>query len=369
MALNEDNGNGNGAAAPAATPKEQIARTQAIIRSLHEISTSEYLTPSNGEPYLVSRDPHLRLRRTLAPSLNVGIPKYAEAQMMLSKEETTGKRTKLEFGARLDGPRREFTMDSYVWGASEAEAEVRMVTLHGISPGVSRTRWHKLGERYSSSKKVRFVALDWHSIDRSVDDENNVEYLTCLPKHLLDVSPDANYLEEMMSWYPTDESREKMGKLLAAVKAGGICPRGLDDAATILRAVIEEGLGWGTDNTPFVLGVKSWSGGVGMRMLAQLHRDGGSDRPKFAGAVIMHPGCFDKRDIEEGMASGIVPKTLMCWAKDDPLVPYPVSELYKSAGGDKVKLVTYESGGHHNFDGTGSLPNFDDEVMKWIETL
>ena len=59
-------------------------------------------------------------------------------------------------------------MDGYAFGAPESEANVRIVTLHGISPGVSRIRWHKLGERYNTiykegnknnrKKKVRFVS-------------------------------------------------------------------------------------------------------------------------------------------------------------------------------------------------------------------
>lgn len=143
--------------------------------------------------------------------------------------------------------------------------------------------------------------------------------------------------------------------------------------------MIEEGLGWGTSNdTKFILGVKSWSGGLGMRFLSQLsHSKSETDR-KFAeniqGAIIMHPGCFDKGDIKEAMSSGIVKTALMCWALDDPLVPYKVSQMYLDAAGsngndDKIKLCTYESGGHHNFDGTEGLPNFDDAVIEWVDNL
>lgn len=118
-----------------------------------------------------------------------------------------------------------------------------------------------------------------------------------------------------------------------------------------------------------------------MSMLAQISRDratGTKGTSSFAdniqGAIIMHPGCFNKKDIVDVMSSGIIPTALMCWAKDDPLVPYGASAMYLDAassnGNDaKVKLVTYESGGHHNYDGTGGLPNFDDEVICWIENL
>ena len=121
-----------------------------------------------------------------------------------------------------------------------------------------------------------------------------------------------------------------------------------------------------------------------MRMLAQIARSNnetGTEDTSFAGniqgAIIMHAACFDKKDIIDVMSSGVIPTALMSWAKDDPLVPYAVSKMYLDAaasnsGNDvdtKVKLVTYESGGHHNFDGSGGLPNFDDEVIEWINNL
>ena len=80
----EDNSTVKVAATPTISPKEQIHQTQALIQSLYHVSTSEFLTPSAGDAYSVKRDPHLRLRRTLTPSLNVGIPKYTDAQFMLS---------------------------------------------------------------------------------------------------------------------------------------------------------------------------------------------------------------------------------------------------------------------------------------------
>jgi len=386
---------------PPSTPKELERRTQSAIRSLHELSKVEYLTPSFGDPYAVSRDPHLRLRRTLAPSANVGIPKYAEAQFMLSREETTGRRVRLEFGVSFDGDdnggdanassRKLFTMDGYAFGATEDKADVRVVALHGISPGVSRTRWHRLGERYDAiagsssdgekkTKKVRFVALDWHSIDRSVDDGTNTEFLTCLPKHIMETTSDESAMEEIVRMFDSEERREWCQKFSSAIN-GGICPRTFDDGGKILRSVIEEGLGWGTKDKRVVLAIKSWSGGLGMRMLAQVHRGrasgGGGGGTSFAdnvqGAIIMHPACFDRRDIVDAMSYGVVPSALMCWARDDPLVPYGVSRMYVDAaarGRTELKLSTYERGGHHNFDGSDtSLPNFDDEVIEWIEGL
>ena len=367
--------------------KEYKDQTQAAIQNLYNVSKTEVMTPSVGDAYSVERDPHLRLRRTLTPSLNLGIPKYAEAQFMLSSKfsETTGKRESLEFGAMLDGSStvKRFTMDGYAFGAPEHEADVRIVTLHGISPGVSRTRWHKLGERYNkiyaesdpSKKKVRFVALDWHSIDRSVDDDSNTEFLTCLPKHMMEVS--TTDVEEIAQLHATKDRQDWYRGFAKAIE-GGACPRGFEDGGKILRGVIEEGLGWGKSNTPFILGIKSWSGGLGMRFLSQIHRSGSAVDRAFAGniqgAIIMHPGCFDKKDIVDAMSSGIVKTSLMCWAKDDPLVPYSVAQMYLDAAGSngkdsKVKLCTYESGGHHNFDGTEDLPNFDDSVIEWIDNL
>ena len=375
--------------APAATPKEQEKRNQEVIRALHDISQSEFMTPSFGEAYPVSRDPHLRLRRTLTPSLNMGLPgpKYIEAQFMLSKEDTSGKRMSLEFGVPFGGTTRYFAMDAFAFGASEAEANVRVVTLHGMSPGASRTRWHSLGERYnviakmasaSSTKRVRFVALDWHSIDRSVDDGANTEFLTCLPKHMMEMSSDDENLEFAIQLF--SEDRQEWAREFAKCTRDGTCPRTFDDGGRILRAVIEEGLGWGGRDKPLVLGIKSWSGGLGMRMLAQCHRDrctikgDGITPSTFAdnimGVILMHPACYDISDIEDAMSSGMIPAALICWAKDDPMVPCKFSRFYLDAAGNtEAKLVTYEKGGHHNFDGSEGLPNFDDDVIDWIENL
>lgn len=356
--------------------KDQHDKTQALIQQLYNRSRTEYLTPSAGDAYAVSRNPHLRLRRTLIPSVNLGLPKYAEAQFMLSKQETSGKRISLEFGVKLGNKKKYFTMDGYAFGASEDSADIRIVTLHGISPGVSRTRWHTLGARYneissSLKKKVRFVALDWHSIDKSVDDDDNDEFLTCLPKHIMDVAP--NDIEEISQLFAAKERQESFRNLAQAVNNN--CPKTFDDGAKILRSIIEEGLGWGKETTQFVLGIKSWSGGLGMRLLAQLVTSSNPRDKVFAsninGAIIMHPASFNKSDIVVTMSSGVIKNSLLCWAKDDPLVPYPVSQIYLNAadsnGNDHVQLVTYESGGHHNFDGTDDLPNFDDKVIEWID--
>ena len=112
---NNDDNTIMGKATTPATPKEQAQQTQALIRKLYDVSSSEFMTPSVGDPYSVKRDPHLRLRRTLTPSLNVGIPKYTEAQFMLSKADTTGKRMSLQFGVSLMTGRRRIRRNTLPW--------------------------------------------------------------------------------------------------------------------------------------------------------------------------------------------------------------------------------------------------------------
>ena len=90
--------------------------------------------------------------------------------MLHNPQDTTGQRLNLRFGLCLGGSsqRRRFAMDAYVFGCEEGKARVRVVAAHGISADASRTRWHRLGERFRvPAKKVRFVALDW-SLDRPV---------------------------------------------------------------------------------------------------------------------------------------------------------------------------------------------------------
>lgn len=325
-----------------------------LIAALYEASSTEVVQLSQG-PVSVKRDPHLRLRRTLTPSSpNVGLKKYKEAQFMI--DDSTGKRINLTFFVLG----QEFQMDAYVWGASEDEAEQRMVTLHGISPGVSRTRWHTLGDRIGKStnkNKLRFVALDWHSIDRT--DQPQEEFLTMLPKHMFS-APAKDSQEEILAMY-SDDRQEWARDFFAQIRES--CPRSTKQGAEALRAVIEQGLGWGTAEKPFILGVKSWSGGLGVSMLLDAARRKDDFRKGIAGAVIMHPACYlDEADCATAVKDLPV---LMCWAKDDPMVPYLLSSRFLVH--EKVKLVTMEEGGHANFDGTDDLPNFDDIVLTWLD--
>jgi hypothetical protein len=118
---------------------------------------------------------------------------------------STGTRIKLTFSVLGHS----FHMDAYEWGASEDKAEQRIVTVHGISPGVSRTRWHSLGDRIGKSMpKTRFIALDWHSIDRT--DEYQTEFLTMLPKHIFSVPFDL-VTQEFIDMYPQDRQEWSRG--------------------------------------------------------------------------------------------------------------------------------------------------------------
>jgi hypothetical protein len=323
-----------------------------LIAALFKADT-EVVQPSEGPPMTVKRDPHLRLRRTLTPSSPVrGLKKYTEAQFMI--QGSSGKRIKLFFSALGDS----FQMDAYVWGAKEDEAEQRMVAVHGISPGVSRTRWHSLGERIGKTmNKTRFVALDWHSIDRT--DEPQDAFLTMLPKHIFSV-PSNSAAQEYIDLYPKDRREWARGFFNQVEEC---CPRSYQQGAEALKAVIEDGLGWGVERKPFILGVKSWSGGVGIKMLAEAARQGGSFKENITGAVIMHPACFLDKDECRSAVKDI--PVLMCWAKDDQLVPYQLSSHFLVH--DRVNLVAYDKGGHANFDGSNNLPNFDDDVITWLQ--
>lgn len=323
-----------------------------LIAALYEANL-EVEQPSQGPQVTVKRDPHLRLRRTLTPASSIsGLKKYKDAQFMI--QGSTGNRIQLSFSVLGHS----FYMDAYAWGAAEEEAAQRVVTIHGMSPGASRTRWHSLGERIGKSMpKTRFVALDWHSIDRT--DEYQREFLTMLPKHIFSV-PSGSAEQDFIDMYPQDRQEWARGFFQ---EVRDCCPRRTEEGAKILRAVIQDGLGWGVEGKPFILGIKSWSGGVGISMLAQAAlQDDLSFREQIAGAVIMHPGCFLDEDDCKCAIEGI--PTLMCWAKDDPLVPYQLSSRFRVH--DKVKLVTYEQGGHANFDGSDELPNFDDEIATWL---
>ena len=332
-----------------------VSTTQDVVPDLIAAlfkANMEVVQPSDGLPVTVKNDPHLRLRRTLTPSSSIrGLKKYNEAQFMI--QNSSGKRINLTFSALGHS----FQMDAYVWGAEEDEAELRMVAVHGISPGVSRTRWHSLGDRIGKTmKNSRFVALDWHSIDRT--DEPQDAFLTMLPRHIFSV-PSDSVAQDYINLYQEDRREWARGFFKQVQEC---CPRSAHEGAEALRAVIEDGLGWGKEGKPFILGVKSWSGGMGIEMLAEASRQSGSFKQNISGAVIMHPACFLGEDMCRNALKDL--PVLMCWAQDDELVPYQLSSRFLVH--DRVKLVTYDKGGHANFDGSNKLPNFDDEILAWF---
>ena len=419
----------------------------------------EVLQNSIGPSLVYVRDPHLRLRRTLTvrpPTFPTGIKKYSEAQYVISTASstsatastssttahgggtgtTTGKRIILSFSAPVQSINSEttttattttttaasspvdettgggaaaatttkvhdFHMDAYVFGASEETAKIRMVALHGISPTASRERWHNLGKMINDdpclSTTVRFVALDWHSIDRS--DTFQEEFLTMLPKHYFTTPSEATGdRDDILSLFGgTEQQQEDKKQKMSAMfdHCDENCPRSFREAAVVWKAIIQQGLGWGTsingkvNNKPFIPCFKSWSGGVGMELLLQAAAEkkmvmlgqtddnknskngGGGDDSSFffrdciQGAVIMHPACFESSENVQLALSGDLP-VLAVWAKDDPLVPYRYSE--RLLVHDQVQLVTYESGGHGSFNGSSpDDPNFDDEIVRWIK--
>ena len=183
------------AAAAGATTLEQ-ASVQQLIEALYHKSTVEALEPHTApwestedrhgagniglvESTAMRQDPHLRLRRTLTPSVGGGRPGADKVEASFLIEGSSGQRQSLG-PFTWDG--NEFVMDGYFWGASEAAATHRIVALHGVTPGISRTRWHALGERLTrENSNIRFCALDWHSIDRA--DKYQTAFLTMLPKY------------------------------------------------------------------------------------------------------------------------------------------------------------------------------------------
>jgi len=336
-----------------------------LIEKLHRANL-EIVQQSDSAPLAVENDPHLRLRRTLTPSANQGLSRYNEAQFMI--QGSTGKRVPLFFSVTgLDGTdgSLDFTMDAYVWGASEETAERRLVALHGISAGVSRTRWHSLGERLAKSRPTaRFVALDWHSIDRTPEQPQSV-FLTLLPKNLFS-QPTPEGMKDLLEDLPPG-NEERMEKLVESLKE---CKRTTLDGSKILKAIIQQGLGWGCvagegPAKPFTLCTKSWSGAVGMELLQHARETDPSFVAAMDGMVAMHPACFGmtRETCRSILAGG--PDTLMCWASDDNKAPYCMAKWF-AEGNPNVRLVVYEEGGHHNFDGSGGLPNFNEEVEQWL---
>ena len=109
--------------------------TQAVVPDLIAAlfkANTEVEEPSEGPARTVTRDPHLRLRRTLTPSSPFKGIKGEEAQFMVGG--SSGKRVSLAFSWGGD----DFQMDAYVWGADEANAEHRFVACHGVTPGISQ---------------------------------------------------------------------------------------------------------------------------------------------------------------------------------------------------------------------------------------
>lgn len=83
--------------------------------------------------------------------------------------------------------------------------------------------------------------MHWTGIqfnDRSVDESPNNEFLTCLPKHIMDDCPDD--VKEIAQMHASEERQELFVNFAKAVQ-GGVRPRSFQDTAAI-----EEGLaGWG----------------------------------------------------------------------------------------------------------------------------
>jgi len=174
-----------------------------------------------------------------------------------------------------------------------------------------------------------------------------------LPKHFM-MEPSQAMIKSM----EVEEEREHWQRL--AAKMRDLRPRSDADGGQVLRAVIAEGLGWGAPGKKFVIGGKSWSGGPVMSLLAEAARAGGESF-QAAGAILIHPGC-DAFSVPPALALHGIP-TILGWAKDDSKVPYSMAGRFDSV--DSVELVTFERGGHHAFDGSGGLPNFDDNIDAW----
>lgn len=327
--------------------ESRLRRTRELIAALHDLD-SEVIVPSEGEPFVESRDPHLRLRRTLTPPSPFQGCSPEEAQFMISG--STGHRISLSFSCLGD---YDFTCDGYFFGAREEEATKRIFAVHGLTPGISRTRWHALGERLAKADPgVRFCAIDWHSIDRT--EKFQEEFLTCLPKHFFDTIDDEELFNEMVSGLPADKVA-KQKALLDSINSQ--CPRDGKQGAQVLRAMIEQGCGWGKPGKPFSLCIKSWSGAIGMQMLVDAKEEGGEFRDNIAGAVIMHPAFFSQTGVVKETLTDWIP-VIMSWARDDPKVAYRLfAQQYIDAG---AKIVGPQSGGHANF------LEFDDDAKEFL---
>ena len=325
----------------------RLERTRELIAELHKID-SEVVVPSEGEPFVEKRDPHLRLRRTLTPPSKFKGCSAEEAQFMISG--SAGERVSLSFSCFG----QDFVCDGYFFGTSEEKAAKRIFAVHGVTPGISRMRWHSLGEGLAKQDPdVRYCAIDWHSLDRT--DRPQDEFLTMLPKHFFD-SVDDDLFQRILTGLPADKAA-KQKKLLDDINQQ--CPRSNEDGAIVLRAMIEQGCGWGKNGKSFALCIKSWSGGIGMQMLIDAAKKENEEfQRNIAGAVIMHPAYFKEQGITEAIEGLPV---IMCWARDDPKVPYKIfSQYYLEAG---AKILGPESGGHANFN------EFDKDAAKFLVDL
>jgi len=332
----------------------RLQRTHELISELNKLN-SVVIKPSEGLPFVEARDPHLRLRRTLTlPSKFKGLFDD-ESQFMISTADgsSSGERRSLSFSCFGE----DFVCHGYFWGACEEKATKRIFAVHGITPaGLSRTRWHSLGDRLTQEDDtIRFCAIDWHSLDRT--DKPQDEFLTMLPKHF--PTPwDDELLEKLYPDFPKKKCLEYFE----------LCPRSPEQGAKVLRAIIEQGCGWGTSpEKSFILCIKSWSGGIGMAMIIDAKNeekegDNNNNNNNFhkniLAAVLMHPGFLK---IVTNMKEVLDFPVLMCWAKDDVTVSYPVlSQQYIDAG---AVIAGPTTGGHAAF------PEFDDDVSPFIHNL
>ena len=346
MTKYDDNNNTNNAS--------RLRKTHELISELNKLNSEVIKSASGGSPFVVSRDPHLRLRRTLTPPSPYKGFSDDEAQFLISTTDSlslaAAERISLSFSCFGE----DFVCDGYFWGACEENATKRIFAVHGSGACISRTRWHPLGDRLTKEDEgIRFCAIDWHSIDRT--DKPQDEFLTMLPKHFMD-SMDHDELDKIFSGVPNAQ-RAMMKEWID--KMAEKCPRSHEQGSIILRAMIEQGCGWGTSpEKPFILCIKSWSGTIGMTMIVDAKKERGDNdfHRNISAAVIMHPAYCKVMDMKEVLDFPVV----MCWAKDDNKAPYFLSAQYIDAG---AVIAGPETGGHANF------PEFDNDVSKFIHNL
>ena len=155
--------------------EEDVRDPAPLIAELYKINC-ETERPSSHPPKTVSRDPHLRLRRTLTPASDQ-FKGLVDGEVHFLVHGSKGRRTPLLFSWEGD----DFQMDAYVFGAEEKNATRRILCLHGVSPASgSRERWHQLGERMAAlDKDLCFVALDWYALSLSLSLSVYISHLSC----------------------------------------------------------------------------------------------------------------------------------------------------------------------------------------------